>query len=315
MANNSDGGVTNEIGDPTSFYLGLMKERTPEKAAFLQKVVDQFGIHFETDADAEQCRFSSQSQTGKITVGLKGASRLMGHTFAYVCAHYGVVKWLQSIKEGMAETLRESRATRSASQILAWAVTGDIRSKVRSFERSFIPDYHPDDLVKLVEESLPTNQQDIAAEIYANAIVWILYHEVSHIQMDHVACKGLDSLEQERQADRMAAEWMLDSENIHPIDLCKRQWGIATALGWLTAATVFLGPGSMTTHPAAYDRLYQTLDHYIAEEHEDVWLFVQLMLILHILLAGHEFSEERVGPPLKENANYLIDVIASVGRK
>ncbi len=87
-------------------------------------------------------------------------------------------------------------------------------------------------------------------------------------------------------ADRMASEWMLDSENISTVDLCKRQWGVATALGWLTTPTVFLGPGSMTTHPAAYDRLYQTLDQFISEEHEDVWLFVQVVLLLHILLAG-----------------------------
>jgi len=315
MTDASEESVMDEINDPTQFYLRLMKERTPEKKSALQGVVDQFGVHFEVDPDAERCRFTSDSNTGKITVGLKGSARLMGHAFSYVCGHYGLVKRLQSLGQGRPTPLRDEQATRSASQILSWAVTGDIRSKVGSFVRSLIPDYMPDDLVRLIEQCLSKNHQEIAAEVYANAIVWILYHEVSHIQMAHVACTGLESLEQEREADRMASEWMLDSESINPIDLRKRQWGVATALGWLTVPTAFLGPGSMTTHPAAYDRLYQTLDRLISEEHEDVWLFVQLMLVLHIVLAGLTFSEERIGPPLKENANLLIDVIAAVGRK
>jgi Peptidase U49 len=315
MADNVEHWVTDEIGDPTSFYLGLMKERTPEMANSLQDAVDQFGIHFEIDADAERCRFSSHSATGKIAVGLKGAARLMGHTFSYTCGHYGLLKRLQSLIHGGPEKLIDEQATRSASQLLAWAVTGDIQSKAGPLAQSFIPNYIPDDLAQLITKCLPANQQEIAAEVYGNALVWILYHEVSHIQMGHLACTGLESLEQEREADRMASEWMLGSEDINPIDLCKRQWGIATALGWLTAPTAFLGPGSMTTHPAAYDRLYQTLDRFISEEHEDVWLFVQIMLILHILLAGLVFNEERIGPPLKENASLLINVIAAVGRK
>lgn len=315
MTETPDVSTTNENCDATSFYLGLMKERTPEKASLLQSVVDQFGIHFETEPNDERCRFSSQSQTGKITVGLKGMARLMGHAFAYACAHYGLLCRLQSLlKDVKSEQVNETAETRSASQLLTWAVAGDIRSKVSEYDRSFIPECLPEDLVELVEGCLPTKQQEIAAEIFANAIVWILYHEVSHIQMGHVSCEGIESLEQERQADRMAAEWMLDSKNIQPVDLCKRQWGIATALGWLTATTVFLGPGSMKTHPAAYDRLYQTLDYQISDEHEDVWLFVQVVLLLHILHAGLQFSEEWIGPPFKENANHLIDVIAAVGR-
>lgn len=315
MTDDAESAVAETVGNPTEFFLGLMKERTPEKSATLQEVVDRFGIHFELDHEAERCRFSSNSETGRIVVGLKGAARLMGHSFAYICGHHGLVRQLQSLLLKKSHPFKDERATQAASQVLLWAVTGDVRSKVGSLGQSFIPEFLPDDLVVLIDQCLQEKQKAIAAEVYANALVWILYHEVSHIQMGHVACKGLESLEQERAADRMASEWMLDSENINIVDLCKRQWGVATALGWLTAPTAFLGPGSMTTHPAAYDRLYQTLDQFISEEHEDVWLFVQVVLLLHILLAGLSFSEDRIGPPLKENASLLIDVIAAAGRK
>ncbi len=304
-----------DLDDPTCLYVGLMKERVAEKAEETQQLVDRFRVHMEVDPDSEKIRFSAQSSTGKIIIGLKGAARLMGHSYAYVSTHYRLVVWLQSLMGSKPEKLSGGDWSRSASQILAWAVTGDIRGKLKDYERDFIPEHIPDDILKLVDSCLPPKQQDIAGEIYANAIVWILYHELTHIQMGHKECEGLESLEQERQADRLAAEWMLDAEGIDPVVLHKRQLGIATALGWLTATTAFLGPGSRTTHPAAYDRLYQTLEQYIPREHEDVWLYVQVMLVLHLLLAGLTFDEDRIGPPFKENANYLIDVIANTGNK
>jgi hypothetical protein len=45
----------------------------------------------------------------------------------------------------------------------------------------------------------------------------------------------------------------------------------------------------------------------------DVWIFVQMMLVLHILFAGLPFGGEHIGPPPKENASFLIDVIAKRG--
>lgn len=315
MAEQTPDWVTDEIGGNDEFFLGLMKERTPERADELQQVVDQHTIHFAVDPDSDRCRFSSQARTGKIIVGLNGSARLMGHTFAYCCAHYGLLKNLKAILDGTSPLPDYERNSKAAAQLLAWALTGDIRSKLSSFEQSLVPAYIPDDLVALLNACLPERQRDRAGEVFANAIVWILYHEVAHIQLGHVACEGFESIEQEKEADRKAAEWMLSAEQIEDTELCKRQLGVATALGWLTASTVFLGPGSMKTHPAAYDRLYQILDQYIAPEHEDVWLFVQMILVLHLMHAGATITADHVGPPLKEKANRLIDVIAEAGRK
>ncbi len=59
MTDDAEDAVVETVGNPTEFFLGLMKERTPEKSTTLQEVVDQFGIHFELDHEAERCRFSS----------------------------------------------------------------------------------------------------------------------------------------------------------------------------------------------------------------------------------------------------------------
>jgi hypothetical protein len=302
--------VEEAMGDPTEFFLGLMKERTPEKASALQEVVNQHCVHFQVDHDSDRCHFTADAETGRIVVGLKGTARLTGHCYAYTCSLHAFYQRNSGLT---AEP--DQQALKAGSEVFRWAVTGDIRSKLNEFDRSFISDFIPDNLWDLIDECLPDQQRAKAGEVLADALTWILYHEVSHIQTGHTECEGLESVEQEREADRLAAEWMLDSDEIGNLERYQRLLGIATALGWLTAPTAVLGPGSRTTHPAAYDRLYQTLDQFIPEEVADIWIFVQMMLVLHILFAGLPFNGEHIGPPLKENASLLVDVIARRGKR
>lgn len=302
------------MGDTSSFFVGLMKERTPEKSEALEQAIKQFGIHFEIDEDAERCLFTSQAQSGKITVGLKGVARLQGHCYAYVCAHYGLLVWLQTLLKGKVKRFEKATNTEAASQLLSWAIVGDVRSRVTSYEKEFTPEFLPQDLANLASTCLPEQQQLVAADIFANALTFILYHEVSHIQLGHSSCNNYESIEHEREADYKAGEWMLDSTNINPNDFIKRQWGIATALGWSTASTAFIGTSLRNTHPASYNRLYQTIDHIVPDDHDQVWLFVQVILILQILFAQLAFDEETIGPPMKQNASLLLDVIANVRR-
>jgi hypothetical protein len=292
-----------------------MKERTPEKASALLEVVDRFDIHFRVDHDSERCHFRADSCTGQIVVGLKGTARLMGHGYAYMCSHYALFRQLDSHSTPESRPLWDPQTLKAGSEVFRWAVTGDVRSKLNEFDRSSIPEAIPDNLCDLIDGCLPETKREKAAEVYANALTWILYHELAHIQMGHTAHEGLESLEQEREADRLAAEWMLGTDKIELVERYKRLLGIATALGWLTAPTAVLGPSFRTTHPAAYDRLYQTLEQYIPEDVADVWIFVQMMLVLHILFAGLPFHEEHIGPPLKDNTSLLIDVIAKRGNR
>ncbi len=75
MTDDATGWFEDEIGEINSFFVGLMKERTPNKAEALQRVVDQCGVHFQVEPDDERCHFSSQSRNGTITAGPKGAAR------------------------------------------------------------------------------------------------------------------------------------------------------------------------------------------------------------------------------------------------
>lgn len=314
MTDDSNENTPESIGDPTEFFLGLMQERTPERRDELTRVFEHFGVHFEINDEAERCFFSSAPATGKIIVGLKGACRLLGHCCSYVGSHYRMCACIKALAQGEIPQSGNDKETQALSKLLLWAVSGDIQSKVGSIEEMLKLQTHLGDVSLLIEAGLPEKVRGVAAEVFANALVWILYHELSHMQLSHVVCDGSRSLEQEREADLHAAEWMLSSNNLTSSDLAMRQWGVASALGWLTASCAFLGAGTQLTHPAAYDRLFQTINQLYFGENDDVWYYVQCMIILHILLADLAFNEDQIGPPLKHNASLLIDVIAAVGR-
>lgn len=301
-----------EIGDPNEFVPGLMKERTPEKASALQAVIDSHGITFQFDETEERVFYTSHAKSGQIRIGLTCSTRLMAHSFAYLSANFAQIEKAKNIVLGLPVAADYDERLQAASELLTWAVTQDVKSKLPAHARGLVPDHLPDDLVHLLERCLQPRHHDAAGELFANALVWILYHEVSHIQNGDGKCDAFDSIEQEKCADRMAADWMLDSSELDPIDQWKRQVGIAVALGWLTAPIVYLGPGAMTTHPHAYDRLFQIIDRVVEPEQVDVWMFVQMVLVLHVLNRQLPVDEARMGANCRDNCNYLIDLISKL---
>lgn len=312
MTTTNDNWLETAVGDPNEFVPGLMKERTPEKAYALQAAIVRHGITFSFDEAEERVYYTSQASTGQIRIGLTCSTRLMAHSFAYLSANFAQLEKAKCDALGLPPPADYHERLRSAGELLTWAVTQDIKCKLPTHARSLVPDYLPDDLVRLLERSLLPKHHDAAGELFANALVWILYHEVAHIQMGDARCEDFESIEQEKRADRIAADWMLDSREINPIEQWKRQVGIAIALGWLTAPTVYLGPGAMTTHPHAYDRLFQIIDRVTEPEHADVWVFVQMILILHIHNRLIAIDEARMGSNYRENCNYLIDIISKL---
>lgn len=301
-----------EIGNPNEFVPGLMKERTPEKASALQAVIDNHHITFQFDETEERVFYTSHTQSGRVRIGLSCSTRLMAHSFAYLSANFAQIEKVKNIALGLPIPQDYDERLRAASELLTWAVTHDVKCKLPAHARELVPDHLPDDLVQLLQQCLQSRHHDAAGELFANALVWILYHEVVHIQNGDGKCDGFESIEQEKLADRMAADWMLDSAEIDPIDQWKRQVGIAIALGWLTAPTIYLGPEAMTTHPHAYNRLFQVIDRVVEPEQVDVWMFVQMVLVLHVLNRKLAVDSDRMGANCRDNCNYLIDLISKL---
>lgn len=304
-----------EKGDSNECFLGLLKERIPEKEASIQDVIDQYGISFRVNGQEERCYFTANYDTHEVTVGLRSAARLMAHSFAYTCIHYGILRKIQEFTHGRPPSADYNKCVANANHILQWAVAGDIESRAALPELAGVRACLPADVVSAFEGSIPPDKQDIASIIYGNALVWILFHEMSHIELEHESCNGFDSIEQEREADHNAALWMLGDSTIDYNELWQRRIGMATALGWLTAPNVYLGTPTSNSHPAAYNRLYQVLERSLPYDEEDTWLFVQVILMLHLMNRGIEFDEVCFVPDFKSNVNYLIDIVARVGKQ
>ena len=242
-------------------------------------------------------------------------TRLTAHSYAYLSAYYAQLEKAESVLCNIPVPLDYDKRLRSAFELLTWVMTEDIKHKQHPQNCRLMLNDFPDNLVQLMEACLCPGHENIASQIFSNAIVFILYHEIVHIQNGDSKCKGFDSIEQEKQADRMAASWMLDSTEIDPNDKWRRQAGIALALGWLTAPTVYLGPGAMTTHPHAHDRLFQVIDRVIDHDqpNHNIWMFVQTILMLHIYNCDQPIDERRTtGANFRENCNYLIDLISKL---
>jgi len=311
MSDTTSEWVFDEIGDPDEFFIGLVKERLPNKADAFQEIVGQKSISFTTNENEERCFFTVNYDTSEITVGVRAAARLMAHSFAYSCAHYGLLLKIQSLIKEQSTPDAYETCILNASYILQWAVAGDVESKGALPDRVGLPVCPPADLLTAFQNSMPSDKQDVAGVIYANAIVWFLLHEVSHLELGHDDCKGFESIEQEKEADRRAAAWMLDDEGIDQIDLQRRKLGVATALGWLVAPRVYLGTKPSNTHPAAYNRLCHVLDGALPSD-DDCWLFVQVVLMLHVINHELAYDDNRFVPDFRANVDYLIDIIASV---
>ena len=317
MADHSEKADDVKSLDPTTYFVSFLKERVPERASLLDGLVQQYGIHFQLLHDLEMTRFRVVEETNCVQVGLKGVTRLMASAFAYVIADVETRCAMKAVLEGKVAPGNHI-SQKAGSELLIWALKNDIQSATSARDHDLLSLETYPNVAALIDISLPEGQKHHAIAVFANALTWLLLHELAHIHLKHRAFdkdnitpeESLVSIEQERAADATATEWLLGADGIRPRDLFERQFGLATALGWMTAQVIFLGKLSADRHPAAYDRLFQILNQHISDQHTDVWCFVQVILVLNFSASNHAVSTDLIGPPFKENASRMIDEIA-----
>ncbi len=291
-----------------------MKLVVPEKARQLSALLADLAVTFHIDKDADTIEFRSFSKEKVIVVGTKCLAQLWVHAFAYLTIFTDVVALKVRDPEATLG-LRSSDRLRAAAVLLKWAVKADVqvaltnRNGASSAMLSF-----PSELEAVFSQEQFVEQKRFADNRAFAALAFILHHELAHICLGHTTEQGLLSLEQEKAADRMAAEWLLDSPGLSPRALLDRQLGITIALGWLASLTVYVGHSSIT-HPPAWDRLYQFLEQYIEDNHNIVWAFAAEMVGVHLWNQRRpEVDPEREFGSFKEEVNYYIDVLSRLER-
>jgi hypothetical protein len=207
-----------------------------------------------------------------------------------------------------------------ADSFLTWAVGRDLQQSLKSQGW----DFDLEEIMRGSEKELPvellpslTRKQRILGEgLFRYASAFILLHELAHLSLGHISCKGDWSIHQEKEADCFAADWLLDSRSFGAPDPHRMNVliGMAVALLWLTVLNVYLGPHENETHPEGYDRLFQVLDHAINRDNENessiVWFFVSNLLFVHMDNAGFDFDGSKMQGSPRDEVNYLIDILS-----
>jgi hypothetical protein len=163
---------------------------------------------------------------------------------------------------------------RNALELLGWSLhcqlTGDNS------------DDWPQDLPRPLETSTPGSYEEFADELCLVCCAFLLHHELAHIRAGHPPSdKGDWSISQEKEADILAAEWILDRVDAADFKFVKRMLGIVQANLLTTAYGLYGGNLGGNTHPFSYDRLTSLLNRFLGYSDHDTKAFAFAILALH----------------------------------
>jgi hypothetical protein len=279
------------------------------------------------ELDEEEDRILFQASSGNpnlIRIGVKCSVRLHAHSYAagVIIAALGTPGYTGLSYDDHRELVS------LADRLLTWAVSRDLQHWLRPRE-GFDRELHEilagagEDLPEDLLSSMSRTQRTLGEGMFRIACTWIILHEIGHLHLGHVSCRGYESISQEKEADRFATDWLLDGASSSRNAEASRTnalFGVAIALIWVTVFNVFLGQMETATHPQGYDRLFQILDQTIdrqnKDEHVMVWYFVVEMLRIHMWSAGYDFDREakHAYQDPRDYANHLIDRISKQQR-
>jgi hypothetical protein len=100
----------------------------------------------------------------------------------------------------------------------------------------------------------------VTNELMLCATAWILHHELAHIDREHVG--ALQSVEEEKDADREATSWVMDQS---PPGLATKKRGLGIAIATISIAMFEMfrrrRRTSAPTHPNPAMRIFSALSH------------------------------------------------------
>jgi hypothetical protein len=178
----------------------------------------------------------------------------------------------------------------------------------------------PEELPRPSSAPAHASDEHTANELAFAALAFVLHHELAHARLKHEEHPtGIDSIEQEREADYAAAEWILGPPSradvdidIHGAPFTTRSLGITIALSVLVAVGIHTGRHGGATHPRDFDRLINTLERHIPDPQHPAWEMAVAILKLHM-----ESEQIRIPsatfPTVRDRADAYADVLAARG--
>lgn len=129
----------------------------------------------------------------------------------------------------------------------------------------------------------------LADELTLEAVGYLLLHELAHVYLKHdVSAKSVWSIEQEKEADSQAVEWIFrgvhNPTNGHQI---KRAISIATAFLMQCAVALFTKDWGGKSHPPRWQRMDQVIRQIATDPDHPVFAFlIQLARMYRTMAHG-----------------------------
>jgi hypothetical protein len=177
-------------------------------------------------------------------------------------------------------SLHQSKNSSNSSKLLQWA-----------YERWFNNNQSawPSDLPRPIFNPAKGSKENVAKELTFVILSFFIHHELAHIKL-HKDPK--DNIQEEKEADAFATDWILDSGlDEHNALFEKQAIGIALGFDILIARCIHTGDCGGFSHPHSFDRLISNLSRYINDDNHRVWSLLCFTLKLHLDTGGYKTPE------------------------
>lgn len=267
----------------------------PERADQVRELIDDLTLVVR-DTDRFVCRVSLTEKL--MEVSIRTMEVVWAMSYAYF-TFYGEVVAGKRITTSTIVDLTSGPLLRDAMALLRWSL------------RRVNPGPWPRELPAPEEAPVAESNSHVANKVAACAAAFLLHHELAHVRLGHHPTEDSAlSIEQEREADYEAADWILGKAPKGQI--FKRAFGITVGLVILVGRGVHYGYHDGETHPRTFDRLVFTLERYVADPGDTVWAFAMAVLKLHLDNARILVPDVVFDNP-KDAVNAYVEALAAVG--
>jgi hypothetical protein len=246
----------------------------PEREGELRAVSEGLSLAI-VDDPMFVCHYTPRAK--RITISSGAVEVLWAASHAYIVLHDRILAQTH-LAEPLAVDLHADRVVSDAVVLLRWGFDRFVAKTSAAW---------PDELLRPIDSPPYGSPENAADELALCAVAFLLHHELAHHRLGHPLTMDLPwKLDQERDADYAAADWILQGVPEDDARFTKRALGIATALAVSAAYGVHTDRHDGETHPRSFDRLFHTLSRHIRDDGNKVWAFVVGILALHMTDAG-----------------------------
>lgn len=254
--------------------------------------------------DAPNWIFLYDANTREIQASRGVFEVLWGCSYSYFVVYKRV---FEGRRTDVATTtdLRSDDELLNAALLLQWSVEAYLNNGDREW---------PTGLPQPVEAPIQGSHGHVADELCLNAFAFILHHEIAHHYLGHRP-NPASAIDQERDADNSAADWLLGGLDQKDPRFIMRSLGMAVALVAMTGFAIHRGELAARSHPRAFDRLIHSLQRHITDDDHKTWGFVAGVLKLHLDQANIAVPMDVVYPSFRAAVDADVDALAEIAEQ